>query len=64
MLFITASTAPQPTSSRLLSRSSAANVRHGRRHSAKIAAAVAIRSHATPSTSTRANSRTANDGPR
>jgi hypothetical protein len=40
------------------------NARHGRRQMAKITAAEAIRSHATPSTGTRANSRTANDGPR
>ena len=38
--------------------------RHGRRHSAKTSAAVAIRSHATPSTPTRANSSTAKAGPR
>ena len=42
----------------------AGTLRHGRRHSAKIAAADAIRSHATPSTSTRAKSRTAKAGPR
>ena len=64
MQFITASTAPQATSRRLPSRSSAANARHGFRHAAKISAADAIRSQATPSTSTRANSSTANAGPR
>ena len=46
------------------SRSSAPNARHGRRHAAKIRAADAIRSHATPRTSTRANSSTAKAGPR
>ena len=46
------------------SRSSRAIVRQGRRQSANTRAAEAIRSHATPSTSTRAKSRTANDGPR
>ena len=39
-------------------------IRQGLRQSAKITAAEAIRSHATPSTWTRANSNTANDGPR
>jgi hypothetical protein len=38
--------------------------RHGRRQTAKISAAEAILNHATPSTDTRANSSTANDGPR
>ena len=38
--------------------------RHGLRQSAKTAAAVAIRSQATPRGSTAANSRTANAGPR
>jgi hypothetical protein len=38
--------------------------RHGRRQRAKISAAETIRSQATPSGWTRANSRTANDGPR
>ena len=39
-------------------------LRQGRRQAAKMSAAEAIRSHATPSTCTRANSSTANDGPR
>ena len=39
-------------------------VRQGRVQSAKTAAALAMRNQATPSTSTRANSRTAKDGPR
>ena len=39
-------------------------LRHGRRHRAKITAAEAMRSHATPSTSTRAKSSTAKAGPR
>ena len=64
MQFITASTAPQAISTRRPSRSSAANARHGLRQTAKISAAEAIRSQATPSTSTRANSSTANAGPR
>ena len=38
--------------------------RHGRRQTAKTTAALAIRSQATPSTLTCANSSTANDGPR
>ncbi len=45
-------------------RGPAREARHGRRQSAKISAAEAIRSQATPSTSTRANSSTANAGPR
>ena len=61
---MTASTAPQLTSSRRPERSSFANARQGRRQSANTTAAEAIRSHATPSTSTRAKSRTANAGPR
>ena len=61
---MSASTVPQAISTRRPSRSSAAKVRHGRRHAAKISAAEAIRSQATPSTSTRANSSTANAGPR
>jgi hypothetical protein len=39
-------------------------LRHGRRQIAKIRAAEAIRSQATPSTSTRANKSTAKEGPR
>ena len=41
-----------------------AYARHGRRQSAKTAAAAAIRSQATPRTSTRAKSNTAKAGPR
>ena len=40
------------------------NARHGRRQAAKIAAAEAMRSQATPSASTRTKRRTANAGPR
>ena len=59
---MTASTAPQASRSRQVPLRR--TLRHGRRHSAKIAAADAIRSQATPRTSTRAKSRTANAGPR
>jgi len=45
-------------------RSPAISIRQGRRQIAKIAAAEAIRSQATPSTPTWANSKTAKDGPR
>ena len=38
--------------------------RHGRRHTPKTTAALAMRSQATPSGATRANSSTAKDGPR
>ena len=44
--------------------SSSASPRHGFRQSAKIAAALAIRSQATPSGCTSAKSKTANAGPR
>ena len=64
MQFITARTAPQAISTRRPSASRAANVRHGFRQTAKMSAAEAIRSQATPSTSTRAKSSTANAGPR
>ena len=52
-----ASTAPQATSVRV-------SLARGRRHSHRITAAEAMRIHATPSTWMRANSSTANDGPR
>ena len=52
------------TTSRRPAASSAANARHGRRQSAKTSAALAIRSHATPSGSTSANRSTAKAGPR
>ena len=42
----------------------AAKARHGLRHSANTTPADTIRSQATPLTGTRANSSTANDGPR
>ena len=42
----------------------ATNVRQGRRQRAETTAAEAIRSQATPRTSTRPKSRTANEGPR
>ena len=63
-MFITASTAPRASSVRRLPRPSGRQRRHGRRQSANTAAALATRSHATPSTSSRANSSTASDGPR
>jgi len=59
-----ANTTPQAISSRLPPGSMAANVRHGLRQAAKMIAAEAIRIQATPRTSTRANSSTANEGPR
>jgi hypothetical protein len=61
---MTASTPAHDTNNHRPSRSSPPNARHGRRHTAKISAADTIRNHATPNTSTRANSNTANDGPR
>src|SRR5256885_1261702 len=61
-MFITARTAPQPASRRRPSRSSPRTRRQGRRHAAKTSAAAAIRSQATPSTSTRANNSTATAG--
>jgi hypothetical protein len=63
-LFMMATTAPQPSRSCRLRRSSSDQIRQGRRQAAKISAAEAMRSHATPKTATRANSRTANAGPR
>ena len=44
--------------------SDADKIRHGRRHAAKISAAAAMRSHATPSGSTSAKRSTAKAGPR
>ena len=52
------------TTRRRPTASSAASVRHGRRQTAKISAALAIRSHATPSGSTSAKRSTAKAGPR
>ena len=59
---MTARTVPQ--ASRSFTSAPRRRLRHGRRHSAKITAADAIRIHATPSTSTRAKSSTAKAGPR
>ena len=47
-----------------VSASHLAIARHGRRQTPRIAAALMIRSHATPSGSTRVKSSTANAGPR
>ena len=52
------------TTSRRPEASSAARVVHGRRQTAKISAALAMRSQATPSGWTSANRRTAKAGPR
>src|SRR6185312_4973205 len=59
-----ASTAPRASSTRRRSGGAARSTRHGRRQSANTTAAAAIRSQATPSTPTCANSSTASDGPR
>jgi hypothetical protein len=59
-----ARTTPIAATVHRVSASSAASARQGRRQSAKTAAAVTIRSQATPSGSTIANNRTANAGPR
>jgi hypothetical protein len=58
---MTTSTKPPAATSRPAGPDSA---RRGRRHAAITTAAEAIRSHATPRGSTRANSSTANEGPR
>src|SRR5207247_911166 len=58
-----ANTAPRATSRRRPPRSTRPSLRSGRRQIARIAAAEAMRSQATPSTSTRAKSKTAKDGP-
>src|ERR671935_61035 len=59
---MTASTAPIASSRRHPSPSSSTSLRHGRRHAAYTAAALATRSQATPSGWTRAKRRTANAG--
>jgi hypothetical protein len=59
-----ASTAPRAASTHFWLAVSCGQSRHGRRQAANTTAALAIRSQATPSTLTRANSRTASDGPR
>ena len=59
-----ASTTPRPSSTQRWPGVSARSSRHGRRQAANTTAALAIRSQATPSTLTWANSSTANDGPR
>ena len=59
-----ASTAPRPSSTRRWAAVSRRHSRHGRRQAAKTTAALAIRSHTTPGTLTRANNSTASDGPR
>jgi hypothetical protein len=61
---MTASTTPKAITSRHTSGPHDRTACHGRRQTAKIAPALAIRSHATPSGSTRAKSSTAKDGPR
>jgi hypothetical protein len=61
---MTASTTPRATTSRHTSGPQPLRARQGRRHAANVAPALATRSHATPSGSTRAKSSTAKDGPR
>ncbi len=62
--FISAKTAPRASTTFRPSRSIPARRRQGRRQRANTAAALAIRSHATPRGSTRAKSSTAKAGPR
>ena len=59
-----ASTQPHAITIRRVVREKSLHARHGLRHAAKISAADAIRNQATPRTSTRAKSKTANAGPR
>ena len=59
-----ANTAPRLATSMRVPASAPRRRRQGRRQAAKTRAAEAIRIQATPSTSTRAKSSTANEGPR
>ena len=61
---MTARQAPSPTSSQRVRASALAIVTQGRVHGAKITAAEATRSQATPRTPTAGNRSTAKDGPR
>ena len=59
-----ANTPPRATINARDEAGHARNAFHGRRQAANTSAAKKMRSHATPATGTRANSSTANDGPR